>query len=199
MSWISGCFLHYCVLNTGQDSRTSHPKLSLYKFCAAWTPIVICLIFLYCSYIFWLELYLFVLLITSYFHIYFLLRKTSIMFYFHWVGKGEKLTAMVLQPLYQLQFYLQKQDWFYFLSLFSGLEIYVHINYSYRVINDDSENAPPYWETWYAKKGFRRLIIILSILIATFVNFFNVESHIFFLTYLCEINTRTHKNNISSY
>ena len=47
MSWISGCFSHYCVLNTGQDSRTSHLKLSLYKFCAAWTPLVISLIFLY--------------------------------------------------------------------------------------------------------------------------------------------------------
>ena len=67
---------------------------------------------------------------------------------------------------------------------FSGWEIYVDINSSYIVINDYSENATPYWETWYAEEGFRRLIIILSILIAKFVHFFNVESHIFFLTYL---------------
>ena len=115
--YTSGHFSHYFVFNTGQDSRVSHPKLSTYKFCAAWTPIVISLIFLYCSYISWLELYLFVLLITSYFHIYFLLIKTSKMFYFHWEGKGGKLTAMVSQPLYQLQFYWQRQDYFYFLSL----------------------------------------------------------------------------------
>ena len=74
---------------------------------------------------------------------------------------------------------------------FSGFEIYVYINYSYVVINDYSENAPTYWETWYAQKGFRRRIIILSILIATFVHFFNVESHIFSLTYLWEIHTHT--------
>ena len=117
MSWICGRFSHYCVLNTGQDSKTSHPNLSLYKFCAAWTAIDISLIFLYCSYISWLELYLFVLLITSYLHIYFLLIKTSKMFYFHWEGKAAKLTVLVTQPLYQLQFYLQKQEYFYFLSL----------------------------------------------------------------------------------
>ena len=110
-------FSHYCVLNIGQDSRTSHPKLSFYKFCATWTPMVISLIFLYCSYIFWLELYLFVFLTTSYFHIYIFIDKDIKMFYIHWEGKRGKLTTMVSQPLYQLQFYLQKQDYFYFLSL----------------------------------------------------------------------------------
>ena len=30
------------------------------------------------------------------------------MFYFHWDGKGGKLTAMVSKTLYKLQFYLQK-------------------------------------------------------------------------------------------
>ena len=55
---------------------------------------------------------------TSYFHIYiFLLIKTTKIFYFHWEGEGGKLTAMVAQPLYQLQFYLQKQEYFYFLSV----------------------------------------------------------------------------------
>ena len=117
MSWISGRFSHYCVLITRQDSRTLHPKLTLHKFCASWTPIVTSLIFLYCSYISWLEVYMFVLLITSYIHIYFLLINTSKMFYFHWEGKGGKLTGMVSQPLYQVQFYLQRQDYFYFLSL----------------------------------------------------------------------------------
>ena len=111
-------FAHYFVLNTGQVSRTSHPKLSLYKFFAAWTSIVISLIFLYCSYMSWFELYLLVLLITLCFHIYFLLIKTTKIFYFHWEGNGRKLTVMVSQPLYQLQFYLRKQDYFYFLSLF---------------------------------------------------------------------------------
>ena len=95
MSWICDHFSHYCVLNTRHDSRTSHPKLSLYKFCAALTPIVTSFIFLYCLYISWLEVYLFVLLITSYFHIYFLLIKTSKMFYFHWEGKGGIVTVMV--------------------------------------------------------------------------------------------------------
>ena len=112
-----GHFSHHFVLNTGQDSRTSHPKLSTYKFGIAWAPIVIRLIFLYCLYISWLELYLFVLLITSYLYIYFLWIKTSKMFYFHWEGKAAKLTVLVSQPLYQLQFYLQKQEYFYFLSL----------------------------------------------------------------------------------
>ena len=117
MSWISGRFSHYCVLISRQDSRTLHPKLTLHKFCASWTPIVTSLIFLYCSYISWLELYLFVLLITSYLHIYFLLIKTSIMFYFHLEGNAAKLTVLVTQHLYQLQFYLQKQEYFYFLSV----------------------------------------------------------------------------------
>ena len=58
---------------------------------------------------------------------------------------------------------------------FSWLEIYFHINYSYLDINDYSENSLTYWETWYAQKGFRRLIIILPILIATFLHFFLIN------------------------
>ena len=51
------------------------------------------------------------------------------------------------------------------------------------------KTLPPYWETWYAQKGFRHLIIILSILIATFVHFFNV---LFLLSFIL---ARMHRKN----
>ena len=139
-------------------------------------------------YISWLELDLFVLQNTSYFHIYiFLLIKTSKILYFHWDGKGGKLTAIVVTTSLPTSILLTKTRLFFFswFCWFSGWETNVHINYSYLVINNYSENVPPPpWEAWYTQKGFRRLIIILSILIATVVHFFNAEYHILFLTYL---------------
>ena len=104
--YTGGRFTHYFVFNKGQTSRTSRPKLSLYKFCATWAlsphshkfNFPISFVSSFC--ISWLKLYLFVLSITSYFHTH---TTRFLFFWFCW---------------------------------FLGWEIYVHNNYSYLVIND---------------------------------------------------------------
>jgi len=133
----------------------------------------------------WLELYLFVLLITCYFHIYLLqLIKTSKIFYFHWHGKGGKLTAMVVPISLPTSILLTKARLFFFMILLilRG-EIYVYINYSYLVIN--IENVSPPLRDMICSKVIPLSCYNLTILISTFVKKKLLLSHTYINLFTC--------------